>query len=74
MEKERLERQIAELQKQLAMSDAAVVTFQTLFSQAQDILNRLLGAIAKVSDAETAAKLRAAVRKLLEVYGEKVQG
>lgn len=72
IEKERLEREIAELKKQLAMSDAAVVTFNALFSQAQDILNRLMGAMAKAADEETAAKLRAAVRKLLDVYGEKV--
>ena len=74
IEKERLEREIAELKKQLAMSDAAVITFNTLFSQAQDVLNRLMGAMAKAADEETAAKLRAAVRKLLDVYGEKVGG
>lgn len=72
IEKERLEREIAALKKQLAMSDAAVITFNTLFSQAQDVLNRLMGAMAKAADEETGAKLRAAVRKLLDVYGEKV--
>lgn len=72
LEKERLEREIEALKKQISMSDAAVVTFNTLFAQAQDIMNRLTGAIAKVDDAETGAKLRAATRKLLEVYGEKV--
>jgi chromosome segregation ATPase len=72
MEKERLEREVETLKKQIAMSDAAVVTFNALFAQVQDVMNRLMGAMAKVDDAETAEKLRAALRKLLAIYGEKV--
>lgn len=74
IEKARLEREVEDLKKKLAMSDAAVASFKVLFDQAQDILNRLIGALGGVSDAETSAKLREAVTKLLGVYGEKVQG
>lgn len=74
MEKERLEREVEDLKKRLAMSDAAVVAFKGLFDQAQDILHRAVEAIGKVEDAETAAKLRAAMSKLLEAYGQKVSG
>jgi len=73
MEKERLEREIEGLKKQLAMSDAAVASFRTLFDQSQDIINRLLAAMGAVQDAETREKLRAAVKKLLGVYGEKLE-
>lgn len=44
-----------------------------MFTQVQDSLNRMVGVLDKASDAETAGKLRAAFRKLLEIYGEKVQ-
>ena len=73
MEKERLEREIAELKNKVAMSDAVIVEFNTMFTQVQDSLNRMVGVLDKASDAETAGKLRAAFRKLLEIYGEKVQ-
>ena len=73
MEKARLEREVEDLKKKLAMSDAAVASFRVLFDQAQDILGRTIEAIGRVEDAETAGKLRAATRKLLEAYGEKVR-
>ena len=72
IEKARLEQEVEELKKKLAMSDAAVASFRVLFDQAQDVLNRLIGALGDVSDAETAGRLREAVTKLLAVYGEKV--
>ena len=71
-EKERMEREIETLQKKLAMSDAAVASFRTLFDQTQDILNRLLGSLLKVENEETKEKLQAAVRELLNKYGEKM--
>lgn len=74
MEKERLEREIEGLKKQLAMSDATVASFKVLFDQAQDILGRVIDTVGKIADPETAERLRAAVRKLLEAYGEKVKG
>lgn len=73
IEKERLEREIDGLKKQLAMSDAAVASFHTLFDQTQDNINRLLTAMGAVQDAETREKLRAAVKKLFEVCGEKLE-
>lgn len=74
IEKARLEREVEELKKKLAMSDAAVASFKVLFDQAQDILNRLIGALGGVADQETSGKLREATAKLLAVYGEKVRG
>jgi Protein of unknown function (DUF3102). len=74
IEKKRLEREIEALKKQLAMSDAAVASFRTLFDQSQNILNRLLTAMAAIQDAETKEKLRAAVKKLLESFSEEANG
>lgn len=72
IEKERLEREIAELKKQLAMSDAEVIKFNEIMTEAQGILNRLIAAMEKTSDEENAGRFRAAVRRLLDVYREKV--
>lgn len=67
MEKERLEKEIEALKKQLALSDAAVASFHTLFDQSRDILSRMAEAASKIADAETAGKCRAAAKKLLEM-------
>lgn len=67
MEKERLEREIESLKKQLALSDAAVASFHTLFDQGRDILSRMTEAASKISDRQTAGKCRAAAKKLLEM-------
>ena len=74
LEKKRLEREIEGLKKELAMSDAAVASFRTLFNQAQNVLNAMVDALEKVSDSETRGRLYEAARKLLTVYGEKVAG
>lgn len=74
MEKERLERAIESLKKQLALSDAAVASFHTLFDQSRDILSRMTEAISKIADDRTAGKCRAAAKKLMEMCMEALGG
>ncbi len=74
IEQARLEKEVERLRKELAMSDAAVASFRTLFDQTQGILSRLIEQLGKVTDGETREKLRQGAKKLLEVYGEKVAG
>lgn len=74
IEQARLEKEVERLRKELAMSDAAVASFRTLFDQAQGVLSRMIEQLGKVTDGETRDKLRQGAKKLLEVYGEKVTG
>lgn len=74
LETARLEKEVERLRKELAMSDAAVAAFRTLFDQAQGTLSRMIEQLGKVTDGETRDKLRQGTKKLLEVYGEKVAG
>ena len=75
LEKERLEREVEALKKQLAMSDASVVRFNAHFSQVQGDMDRLLSDLkdTQAQNGETAARLRAALLRLLEIYGEKIR-
>ncbi len=69
--KDSLERQIAELKKQLTMSNENVVTFRAHFTAAQREMNDMHEAMSHILDMETRMKMLAAARKLLEIWGEK---
>jgi chromosome segregation ATPase len=72
-DKQNLEREVERLKKELSMADGAVASFQVLFEQSQQVLNRLISAMEPVTDAQTKAKLQAATKKMLEIYSGKVE-
>ena len=74
IEKERLTREIEDLKKQLAMSDTAVTGFRTILGEWVGLYEQLLRRLDELPDRETAARLRAALGKQLEAFGEKVKG
>ena len=77
-ERDKLREKLRDAEKRLALSDAAVARFGVLFQQSQDVMNKLLEALAAVTDADTAARLRQAagamLRKFLELTDKEASG
>ena len=70
IEKARLERDIADLKKQLAMADPVTTEFKTLFEAAQGTLSKLLALLDKAEE-ERREPLRKAFVTMLETYAGK---
>jgi septal ring factor EnvC (AmiA/AmiB activator) len=70
IEKARLERDIAELKKQLAMADPVTTQFKTLFEAAQETLAKLLALLGKAEEGRKES-LRTAFLTMLETYAGK---
>ena len=64
-EAKKLKEEADDLRRQLAMSGETVVTFKLFFAIWQNDYSKMLAALAK-ADAETEAKLRAAIKKQME--------
>ena len=77
-ERDKLREKLRDAEKRLALSDAAVARFGVLFQRSQDVMNKLLEALAAVTDADTAARLRQAagamLRKFLELTDKEASG
>lgn len=67
-EAEALRGDIEALRKQLAMAAPEVADFKAAFGRAQEELNHMLDAIARIGDEETRGKLRKAGLAMMEAY------
>lgn len=75
-EAERLRQELEATKKKLQLSDADVTAFGIHFTTGQKELLEAIGAVEKIAerDADTAKKLSAAVRQLLQILDGKVSG
>lgn len=71
-EKERLEREIETLRKQIAMSDAAVASFNALFKEWGSIYGKMIQHLKEIENTETRAKLLTALRFQIGKFREQV--
>lgn len=62
--------EVERLKKELAMSDSRVTTFKLHFNEVQALYSKLLNELTEIeaADAETGAKLRAALKALVESF------
>lgn len=67
-EAEALRGEIEGLKKQLALAAPEVADFKAAFGRAQEELNHMLDAIARIGDEETRGKLRKAGLAMMEAY------
>lgn len=77
-EKDRLEREIGDLKKQLAMADAGVAAFTTLFKQWGKVYADMMAQLQAITSDEARGKLVKALRfqlkRFVEVVGEEKDG
>ena len=67
-EAEALRGEIEGLKKQLALAAPEVADFKAAFGRAQEELNHMLDALARIGDEETRGKLRKAGLAMMEAY------
>lgn len=74
-EAEAIAEKLAAMEKQVRAASPEVTVFKTLFERVQEEYNRMLGALMKVQglDADTGAKLQAAVRAMLKGWEDALQ-
>ena len=72
-EAEALRGEIDGLRKQLALAAPEVADFKAAFGRAQEELNHMLDAIARIGDEETRGKLRKAGLAMMEAYSGRLE-